>query len=145
MFDLFKKYTGLLFIFLYSLEIFAASSAQEMNTTATLGDLPLTIQLEPRDAGCKEKKQIKLNKMFCMLVMVSSTKPSPIKDLTLKAFDATMPGHGHGMVTRSKIRAVKAGEYLIEGLKLHMPGEWNFKLELVHGKASAQVAIPLKL
>lgn len=142
---LFKKYTGLLFLFLYSLAAFGAASAQELNTTVNLGDLPLTIQLEPRDAGCKEKKQIKLNKMFCMAVMVTSTKPSPIKDLTLKVFDATMPGHGHGMVTRSKIRATKSGEYLIEGLKLHMPGEWNFKMELVRGKASVQVAIPLKL
>jgi hypothetical protein len=124
---------------------FAQAPAQDLNKSVSLGDQSVNIALEPRDAGCVKKKQIQLNKMFCMAVNMTMAKGTTDKDLVLKAFDAVMPGHGHGMVTRSKIKASKAGEYLIEGLKLHMPGEWNFKLDLVLGKASAQVAIPLKL
>jgi hypothetical protein len=142
---LFKKYTALGVFFFMGGSLLAQSSVQEMNTDVSIGDLSVTVRLEARDIACSKKKQIEINKMFCMAAMITSAKGAAIKDLKLTSFDATMPEHRHGMVTRAKIKALNSGEYLIEGLKLHMPGEWKISFELVHGNKSAQVAIPLKL
>ena len=119
--------------------------AQEMNTSAVLDGQTVAIHLEPRDIGCEKPLKIAINKSFCFSATLSSTNAAWNKDLTLAKFDAQMPAHRHGMVTRPKIKASKTGEYLIEGVKLHMVGDWKITLDLLHGKSSAQVAIPLKL
>jgi len=142
---MFKNCTAVTAFLTLSGPALAQTPVQELGATFKFGDLPVTVQLEPRDADCSKKKQIQINKMFCLAATLSSTKDLLIKDLKVKSFDATMPEHRHGMVTRAKITALNSGEYLIEGLKLHMPGDWKFTLEVLHGSQSAQVAIPVKL
>jgi len=119
--------------------------AQDVSTTTKLGDQNITITLESLDPACKSAGPIQVNKTFCFRVLAKGANDAWLKDFQLLKFDALMPGHHHGMITRPKLRAIKSGEYLIEGVKLHMPGEWTINLNLQHGKAQAQVAIPLKL
>jgi hypothetical protein len=78
-------------------------------------------------------------------VTVKGANEAWLKGLLVSKFDAVMPGHHHGMVTRPKITNQKPGSYLIEGVKLHMSGDWSLELKLEHGQVSTQVAIPLKL
>lgn len=65
----------------------------------------------------------------------------------LMSFDADMPAHKHGMVVKAsrpeKIKSPNENQvsYLIEGVKLHMPGEWVLHLE-VQKKGAKE---PLKL
>jgi hypothetical protein len=47
--------------------------------------------------------------------------------------DATMPHHGHGMMTEPKHREIGGGTYQHEGFKLHMHGEWTFEVTLERG------------
>ena len=44
--------------------------------------------------------------------------------------DCTMPGHGHGMNTSPKITEIQPGHYKVEGMQLHMPGEWLLQLNV---------------
>lgn len=44
--------------------------------------------------------------------------------------DATMPKHRHGMNFSPKITEQASGKFLIEGMLLHMPGEWQYKFDL---------------
>lgn len=45
--------------------------------------------------------------------------------------DGGMPAHGHGLPTAPKVANVEgAGNYLIEGLRFNMPGEWELRLTI---------------
>lgn len=123
----------------------SAAYAQEISTPVELSGQKLTVVLEPRESSCRQSVAIALNKLFCFRVTVRGSNEAWLKGLRVSKFDALMPGHHHGMITRPKIIAKNSGEYLIEGVKLHMPGEWTLELKLEHMKASSQVAIPLKL
>lgn len=50
----------------------------------------------------------------------------------VKSFDAEMPEHMHGMITKAtppKYDNKKKG-YIVKGVKLHMPGHWLLKLKV---------------
>jgi hypothetical protein len=134
--------------YFFSATIFFISgtlSAQELTIKAALGQETLDISLQPRDADCLKIKQIRVGVVFCFAMTIKSPNEPWLKDLKVKRFDMTMPEHRHGMVTRAQVRVTKTGEYLIDGVKAHMPGEWKITFDLVQGKSATQVAIPLKL
>lgn len=122
-----------------------AVRAQEMSKAVELSGQKLTVDLEVRDPSCRKVIGIAVNKLFCLRVTVRGSNEAWLKGLRVSKFDAIMPGHHHGMITRPKIVAKNSGEYLIEGVKLHMSGDWSIELKLEHSDASSQVAIPLKL
>lgn len=49
---------------------------------------------------------------------------------TTLRFDAWMPAHRHGMNTRTVTRAEGPGRWRAEGFLFHMPGAWQFVVEL---------------
>ncbi len=60
------------------------------------------------------------------------------------SFDGGMPSHGHGFVTRPRVtRNLGGGEFLVEGVKFHMPGEWVVSVTVQAGASSEQVTWPL--
>ena len=121
------------------------ASAQELTTTAVLGQEHVGISLQARDADCLKIKQINIGAVFCFAMTIKTPNELWLKDLKVQRFDMIMPEHRHGMVTRASVRSSKTGEYLIDGVKAHMPGEWKITIDLVQGKSAAHVAIPLKL
>ena len=123
----------------------AAAAAQDLGKAVQLADQKLNLSLEPRDPSCRKSGPISVNKVFCLSVTVQGANDAWLKGLRVSKFDAFMPGHHHGMVTRPKVTIQKPGNYLIEGVKLHMSGDWSLELKLEHGQVSTQVAIPLKL
>ncbi len=54
---------------------------------------------------------------------------APILGATFK-LDATMPQHRHGMMTEAVHKELGEGRYLSEGLKLHMPGAWEIRVDV---------------
>ncbi|MEP0233687.1 hypothetical protein [Roseibium sp.] len=44
--------------------------------------------------------------------------------------DARMPAHGHGMNYVPELSHMDDGRYLAEGMLLHMPGEWEFVVDV---------------
>lgn len=50
--------------------------------------------------------------------------------------DASMPQHGHGMVTRPEHVELGDGRYLTRGMKLHMPGAWRLRVDAKQGTRS---------
>lgn len=56
------------------------------------------------------------------------------------AVDGGMPQHGHGFPTEPRVtRSLGAGDFLVEGVKFNMPGEWTFRFEIV-GPSGGDVA-----
>lgn len=59
-------------------------------------------------------------------------------------FDGGMPSHGHGFVTQPRVtRNLGHGEFLVEGVKFHMPGEWVLQITVTSRDSSDQVTLPL--
>ncbi|MGH1440676.1 MAG: hypothetical protein ACRBBR_11220 [Cellvibrionaceae bacterium] len=109
--------TSLLFFFLF----FSANclSCNLSNNTIIEGkdNFSLHYSLQP--------SIIEASKPFTIQVCLyqKNTHFTQIEDLI---FDASMPAHGHGMNYKANITKLKNGVHLIEGLLLHMPGEWQF-------------------
>tara|TARA_B100000674_G_C37408494_1_gene719580 strand:- start:130 stop:600 length:471 start_codon:yes stop_codon:yes gene_type:complete len=82
-------------------------------------------------------KKVPLNELIEPIVEVTDLQGNPVKSTLIKA-DATMPEHGHGMMTQSRPKNCAAesecqsptGRYTFEGFRLHMPGNWLFQVEL---------------
>jgi len=64
----------------------------------------------------------------------------PVGDGTF-TLDATMPSHGHGMMTEPKHKAAGPGMWVSEGMKLHMHGPWRISavFEGKDGKDSGHI------
>lgn len=62
----------------------------------------------------------------------------------LKAFDALMPTHKHGMIVQpSQPIQVGAHSYRFDGVKLHMPGTWILRLQIEDANGKQQwVEVP---
>jgi hypothetical protein len=55
--------------------------------------------------------------------------------------DATMPHHGHGMMTVPEHREIGEGRYESRGMKLHMHGRWVLSATARTGTTSDSIAI----
>ena len=86
----------------------------------TAGELSFTLVSDP--------SMMPLNSLFSLTVSVSDADGNPVEG-TL-TFDATMPDHGHGMNVQPTVSSSVAGDYLIEGINLHMPGSWKLDFRI---------------
>lgn len=71
-----------------------------------------------------------LGELFSVEVQVE-TDGAPVAGAEVEV-DATMPDHGHGMLTRPRHRALGDGRYRTEGMKLHMAGRWAIAATIGH-------------
>jgi hypothetical protein len=59
---------------------------------------------------------------------------------SLLTIDGGMPQHKHGFVTDPRVtRELGKGDFLVEGVKFHMPGEWTINIRIV-GPAGGDAA-----
>lgn len=88
---------------------------------------------------------LKLHQMHDWIVgieLMDGTSEIP----TAIRFDGGMPSHGHGFVTRPRVtRNLGGGEFLVEGVKFHMPGDWIIQITVTSRDASDQVSLALKV
>ncbi len=61
-------------------------------------------------------------------------------------FDGGMPSHGHGFVTAPRVtRALGDHEFLVEGVKFHMPGAWQLRVSVVDPEGSDGAAFDVEI
>jgi hypothetical protein len=76
----------------------------------------------------------KLNEMFKAVLTLTDVKTgAPVTDAEVKV-NATMPEHRHGMMTAPSHEELGKGQYLTKGMKLHMHGSWEVRVD-AKGKA----------
>ena len=80
-----------------------------------------------------------LNALFSLTVSVSDSSGQAV-DGTM-TFDATMPDHGHGMNVQPTVNSSDAGEFLIEGINLHMPGTWKLEFSIAANGATTDATV----
>ena len=88
---------------------------------------------------------VALHRMHDWVVGIELAEPSS-EIPTAVHFDGGMPAHGHGFVTRPRVtRNLGNGEFLVEGVKFHMPGDWVLLVSVVGRSGSDQVRLPLTI
>ncbi len=120
-------------------------AGQEMNMSTAISGQSLDVRLVSSDRKCEQSRPIEVGRLFCIKLSVTGANGLRLNEFSLLKFDALMPEHRHGMVTRPRIKTLAPGQYLIEGVKLHMTGDWKFIMDLKYQKTTSQVAISLKL
>jgi hypothetical protein len=60
-------------------------------------------------------------------------------------FDARMPQHKHGMVTKAKVTKVNDLTYRVDGVRLHMPGDWVLDFVITHPVGETRISVPYSL
>lgn len=89
---------------------------------------------------------IPLNKMVSLACQIQGIDGGEVPaDLVVTAFDATMPQHSHGMVVVPKLTAQEAGKWRIDGVKLHMIGNWEISIVTQFDGKPHRYTIPYKL
>ena len=84
---------------------------------------------------------IPLNQLFTLTVRISNV---PMDVAVTIDIDATMPAHGHGMNTIPTIEVVEgSNEFEVSNMILHMPGEWELRVLVIHGEVAEQVRTTL--
>ena len=80
---------------------------------------------------------IPLNELFSLEVVITNFRSPEALSILV---DATMPAHGHGMLTNVAIEALDTvGHFRIDQMNLHMPGEWELSALLMDGDYAEQV------
>ena len=61
-------------------------------------------------------------------------------------FDGGMPSHGHGFVTQPRVtQNLGDGEFLVEGVKFHMPGAWVLRITVTSRTKSDRATLPVTI
>lgn len=67
---------------------------------------------------------IPLNQIHTWMIHIESAGGTPVEHAAV-GVDGKMPQHFHGLPTRPQMtKELGHGDYLVEGLKFHMPGWW---------------------
>ena len=113
-------------------------------------DLDLSTQL-PTSQGLysvtdePQPGAIAVNQIHSWKLHVETADGRPVEDAQVRV-DGDMPQHGHGLPTRPQVtRYLGDGDYLVEGVKFHMPGWWVMDFEIQAGGKTDTVRFNLML
>lgn len=74
----------------------------------------------------KGQASIPVNKLSELTVTVSTPfAPKSQEKITQMLFDARMPEHNHGMLTKPTVTSAGDNSFKVSGVKLHMEGFWE--------------------
>tara|TARA_R100001143_G_scaffold55705_1_gene51872 strand:- start:5760 stop:6794 length:1035 start_codon:yes stop_codon:yes gene_type:complete len=92
-----------------------------------------------------ELSPLVINDIHQWTVHVETTTGNPVTDARLLV-SGGMPTHDHGLPTSPRVTEnLGNGDYLVEGMRFHMMGDWEITIEIHQGERSETVVIPLTL
>ncbi|MCO4760669.1 MAG: FixH family protein [Myxococcales bacterium] len=88
-----------------------------------------------------DPKTPKVSQLFTVRTVVTTLDGKAVKPTDV-AVDATMPAHGHGMMTKPQHAPRPSGAWLTEGMKLHMHGKWQFEIAVTAAGKTETIKLP---
>ena len=77
-----------------------------------------------------ELRPLVINRMHNWTIRLSAPDGTPVDNATFSV-QGGMPLHNHGLPTQPLVtRNLGEGEYLLEGMRFHMPGQWELLLQI---------------
>lgn len=101
----------------------SASAVAQISVTQTEGiTIAMSSQVTP----------IPLNQMHSWVITLHTPAGEPVENASIQV-EGGMPLHDHGLATSPQVTDYLGdGQYLIEGLRFHMPGEWLLEIAIEH-------------
>jgi hypothetical protein len=97
------------------------------------------IAVRPRDASAPRSQ------LHEWIVRVARSDGAPAR-LRHVGFDGGMPAHRHGFVTAPRVtRDLGGGEFLVEGVKFHMPGAWELRVSVIDADGADGAVFPISI
>lgn len=90
-----------------------------------------------------EPDRIEVANHFSVLLDVCRKDGAPYAGTPV--VDAHMPVHRHGMNYRPKITKLDDGTFRADGFLFHMPGKWQFKIDIMDGNVSERITLDYRL
>lgn len=88
---------------------------------------------------------VAVNQIHAWAIHIETADGRPVAGATITV-DGDMPQHGHGLPTEPQVTAdLGGGDYLVEGLKFHMPGWWVVDYTITAGGQTDTVRFNLML
>jgi hypothetical protein len=113
----------------------------DLDTSTTL----LTDQGLYRTSYVPGVEPIGINRIHSWTLHVETAGGQLVEDAVI-AVAGDMPQHGHGLPTRPQVtRYLGNGDYLVEGLKFHMPGWWIVEFDITVNGLTDHVTFNLML
>lgn len=117
------------------LTAFAAEATYRALSTDGLYRLTAIPEFEP----------VSINRLHRWTLALETADGEPVSaaELTLTG---GMPEHNHGLPTQPRItECAGEGEYLLEGMRFHMPGTWELVVDIEAGPGNDTVILSFEL
>ena len=76
---------------------------------------------------------LRINEMHSWQIKVLDSKSEPVTNASISV-EGGMPDHDHGLPTRPRVTSeIRPGTYLMQGIRFHMPGKWEWKFVITAG------------
>ena len=85
---------------------------------------------------------IPLNEIHQWMVHIKTSDHQPVEDATI-LIDGGMPIHNHGLPTHPVATEIGGGDYIIDGVKFSMRGDWEVWIYISTEKLSDKVRVNL--
>ena len=73
---------------------------------------------------------IVINRIHSWEIILSTADGTPVQN-AIMSLQGGMPDHNHGLPTQPRVTgSPEPGRYLIEGIRFHMPGNWEITLSI---------------
>jgi len=90
-------------------------------------------------------KPVPVNRMHGWVLRVTTADGEPVEHATFEVA-GRMPQHDHGLPTVPRVtESLGNGEYLLQGLRFHMHGDWELTITVTAGERRDTVVIPFSL
>jgi len=133
-----KHLSALLLITLLSYPSLSALAAEELPVLS--GKTPEGTQIEIYS----ELSPLVINKIHSWRIRILDANGAP--QAAEMSISGGMPEHDHGMPTAPQItRQLDNGDYLLEGMRFHMPGAWQLLFELTINGTQQTAVIDFRL
>ncbi len=86
---------------------------------------------------------IPLNEHFSLEVSLAAAEGSELGEGLRIAAGADMPGHGHGMLTKPETATKGRHRFRVDGMLLHMAGDWVITVDVSGAEASGRASFPV--
>ena len=90
-----------------------------------------------------DRSKVPRNEEFVVEVVLRRDG-EPVEGVTLQV-SGYMPAHNHGLIQLPLVEEQGEGRYLVEGLLLHMRGDWQLRFQVLAGRDTESFTFELKL
>lgn len=129
---------------LLALLALAAACAEAPESTAPLELAACTLDGQAHLRWTPIPGRLLLNEEFSVQVEVTDAGGAPVEGASVQ-FQAEMPGHGHGMLREPSSHELGNGLYRVDGVLLHMEGEWLVHLDVVVSGIASRVDFEVRV